>query len=242
MAGNRFYFLILFSLLFFACGREDRPAEQPSRKPEPTVILKPKPKLMSPEQRKELGFPDEIIGQVEDASEALAEPFFEDVMMRTANLRGDVMIAGSKLSGFSVRTSNADEVIGMLSPSFRKRGFLIFRSGQNYGNVPDIVSVVRGSSSYDILKIQKTEASNYHLGTKEIIAWLKKQQQFGAFVVTGAGADWVEARFITPPKKMGSFARKVAAFAPDVLTEHNGSVDRLAERMKRLNGFALWWD
>lgn len=195
---------------------------------------------MSAEQRKELGFPEELIREVEAASEAIAEPFFEDVMMRTANLRGDVMIAGNRLMGFSVRTQKADEVIINLSPSYRRKGYLLFRSEQNYGRVPDIVTVVKGSSSYDILKIQKTEAPNYHLDTKAIIKWLKEQQSLGSFVVTGAGADWVEARFISPPKNMKAFARKIVAFAPDVMSE--GGVDKLTRRMEKTKSFSLWWD
>jgi len=242
MAVNRLVLVIFCIALLYGCSREQKPAEPPARRQEPTVILKPKPKMISPEQRRELGFPEEIIRWVEDATGAVAEPFFEDVMMRTANLRGDVMMAGNKLRGFSVRTAKADEVIRDLSPVFRKQGFLVFRSEQNYGKVPDIVTIVRGNNSYDILKVQKTGSQNYHLESKAIIEWLKKQQQYGTFVITGAGADWVEAQFIKPPKNMKAFARSVAAFAPDVLADHKDSVDKLAEKMKRSNGFTLWWD
>ncbi|MDH4163060.1 MAG: DUF4253 domain-containing protein [Nitrospirota bacterium] len=239
MAGSRSVIILCVLFLLLACSRGEQPAE-PAGKPQPTVILKPKPRTMSAEQRKELGFPEELIREVEAASEAIAEPFFEDVMMRTANLRGDVMIAGNRLMGFSVRTQKADEVIINLSPSYRRKGYLLFRSEQNYGRVPDIVTVVKGSSSYDILKIQKTEAPNYHLDTKAIIKWLKEQQSLGSFVVTGAGADWVEARFISPPKNMKAFARKIVAFAPDVMSE--GGVDKLTRRMEKTKSFSLWWD
>lgn len=239
MAGDKILFIALFPFLLAACGRGERPAE-PVRKPQPAVILKPKPKTMSAEQRQELGFPEELVREVEAAAEAAAEPFFEEVMMRTANLRGDVMIAGNRLIGFSVRTPKADAIIVDLGPSFRRRGYLLFRSEQNYGKVPDIISVVRGGSSYDILKLQKTEASNYNLDTKAIIKWLREQQKLGSFVVTGAGADWVEARFITPPKNMKDFARRIVAFAPDVLSE--GNIDKLTRRMERTNSFSLWWD
>jgi hypothetical protein len=239
MAGSRSFIITALSVLLAACGSGEQPAE-PAKKPGPTVILKPKPKTISADQRKDLGFPDELIREVEAAAEAVAEPFFEDVMMRTANLKGNVMIAGNRLMGFSVRTAKADEVIAGLSPSFRRRGYLLFRSEQNYGRVPDIVTVVRGISSYDILKIQQTEAPNYHLTTDAIIKWLKQQQKLASFVVTGAGADWVEARFISRPRSMKDFARKIVAFAPDVLSE--GGVDKLTKRMEKTNGFSMWWD
>jgi hypothetical protein len=34
----------------------------------------------------------------------------------------------------------------------------------------------------------------------------------------------------------------VAAFAPEVLAENRGSIERLADTMSRINGFTLWWD
>jgi hypothetical protein len=230
----------VLSLCLASCS-EDPPAE-PVAKKEPLVILRPKPKVLSAEQRASLGFPDELIREVETAAEAVAEPFFEQVMMKSANLKGDVMIATGRLAGFSVRTGNADDLIASLSRSLRTQGYLIFRSGQNFGSVPDIVTVVRGNSSYDILTIQQTESAHYHLDTKGIIKWLRGQQREGSFVITGAGADWVEARFVNPPRDMKAFARNVAAFAPDVLREEHRTVDRLAAWMEETNGFRLVWD
>jgi hypothetical protein len=224
-----------------SCSREEK-ISPPDKKGAPLVIVKPKPKTMTGEQRTELGFPPDIISQVETAAGAPAEPFFEEVMMRSANLKGDVMIAGTRLMGFSVRTGNADDIISGFSPTFRSQGFLIFRSQRNYGTVPDMVTVVRGTNSYDILLIQKTEAPRHHLDTRAIIKWLKEQQKTTTFVITGAGADWLEARFVKPPKNMQTFARRVATFAPDVLAENKGTLERLADAMEQSKGFFLWWD
>jgi len=152
------------------------------------------------------------------------------------------MIATARLSGFSVRSTKADQIIMDLSPSFRKKGFLVFRSQQNFGSVPDIVTVIRGNNSYDILLLQRTEAPRHQLDTKKIIKWLKEQQKLASFVITGAGSDWLEARFIKPPKNMKAFARKVAAFSPDVLAENKGTLERLVDTMEQKNGFSLWWD
>jgi hypothetical protein len=105
-----------------------------------------------------------------------------------------------------------------------------------------VVTVVRGGTIYDILKVQRTEAPHYHLDTKEIITWLKEQQKHGPFVITGAGSDWLEASFVRPPKNMEAFARKVVSFAPDVLREGPRTVEKLAESMAETNGFRLLWD
>jgi hypothetical protein len=245
MTGKQPIIIALTVLSLAACSAEDRrtaKATAGAAKPDAPIIVKARPKVMTAEQKAELAFPPDVIAQVEAAAGAAAEPFFEDVMMRSANLKGDVMIATAKLSGFSVHTKNAEEIIAGLSRSFRSRGFLIFLSEQNYGNVPDVVTVVRGESSYDILRIQKTEAPHYHLDTASIIKWLRVQQKQGSFIITGAGADWLEASFIKQPRNMRRFAGNVASFAPDVLREGPSSVDKIADRMATTNGFRLVWD
>lgn len=242
MAGrSRFLLLIIVTLAIVSCESQDK-ASVPVKKPAPLVIVKPKPKMMTVAQKSELGFPPELIARVEEAAKASAEPFYEEVMIRSANLKGDVMIASAKLAGFSVRTQDAERLIEELSSSVRKDGFLIFRSQHNFGSVPDVVTVVRGDSSYDILVIQKTESPHHNLDTKKIIAWLRKQQKAASFVITGAGADWLEARFVKPPKNLNAFAQSIASFAPDVLAENNGTIEKLADTMKRTDGFTLWWD
>ena len=242
MAGKALVILLL-ALVVSACSRDGKTLErQQAASASSPRILRTKPKVMTDAQRAELGFPSDIITQVETAADASAEPFFEEVMMRSANLKGDVMLSAARLSGFSVHTRQADSVItGLLRP-FRTRGFLIFRSEQNFGNVPDVVTVVRGQNSYDILLVQRTEAPHYHLDTKAIIRWLREQQKQGPFVVTGAGADWVEATFVKQPQNMRAFARRVAAFAPDVLRERTSTIERLADRMALTNGFQLQWE
>jgi hypothetical protein len=237
---HRIILALVAAIVCFA-GCEGTKTEAP-QKPAPMVILKPRPKLLTPEQRAELGFPPEIIAQVEKEAGAPAEPFFEDVMLRSANLKGDVMITTGRLSGFSVHVGNAEELIAGLAETLRSQGFLIFRSEQNVGSVPDVVTVVRGGNSYDIVAVQQTEAPHYHIDTAAIIRWLKTQQKRGTFVITGAGADWLEARFIRQPKNMPAFARAVAGFAPDVLREMQGSEERLAAWMAETNGFRLVWE
>jgi hypothetical protein len=219
-------------------------AEKPQtpKKSAPVVIVKPKPPLLGQGQREELGFPPEILSQIELAAGAEAEPFFMTVVIPSENLKGEKGIEKDQLAGFSVRTKNADAIISSFRPSLCAKGYLLFRSHKSYGTLPDIITVIKGNSTYDILRIQGTEASNYHLDTKEIITWLKEQQKLASFVITGAGTDWLEARFIKPPTNMQAFARIVRSFAPDVIDPEKGTDDKLAEHMEKMNGFYLKWD
>jgi hypothetical protein len=220
--------------------RAQKPVER--KRQEPVAVVKQKYAVLSPEQRAELRLPPDLIAKIELAAGAEAEPFFVTVVLHSENLKGEQAFESRKLAGFSVRTKNGDELIDSYRAGLRVQGYLIFKSHKGYGSLADIVTVIRGNNSYDILKIQGTEAQNYQLDTKAIIAWLKARQQEGTFVVTGAGTDWLEARFIKAPPDMEPFAKKVAAFAPDVLEHGPRTSGKLAERMKKSNGFLLVWD
>ena len=75
-----------------------------------------------------------------------------------------------------------------------------------------------------------------------IITWLKERQKDASFMVTGAGPDWLETRFIRPPKNTLVFAKKMIDFAPDVLGHDQQTVDKVEESMNQMNGFSLVWD
>ena len=242
MAGRYSVLIAVMLALLLSCSFPEEQSKGKEKTYSPVVILKPKPQGLTSEQRSLLGFPTEIVTRVEAVGGALAEPFYETVLTPSENLRGTPGIEKNRLAGFSVRTTRAEKVIDGLSRSLRSQGYLIFRSEQNFGSVPDVVTVVRGNNSYDIVKLQRTEAQNYHLTTDKIIAWLKARQKQSSFVITGAGADWLEARFVKPPKNMRAFAQKVAAFAPDVVSRSGGTVEKIVVQMKKLNGFYLWWE
>ncbi len=239
-AGRCLVLGLIFISLIAACSPEKY--VEPPRKTAPAKIVRPRREVLAPEQRKELGFPADLIAQVEGAAGSEAEPFFVSVVVPSENLKGEEGFEKEKLAGFSVRTKKAEELITSFRAGLRVKGYLIFRSHISYGDLPDIVTVVKGSNSYDILKIQVTEAPNYRLDTKAIIAWLKKQQQRGTFVITGAGSDWLEARFIKPPGDMRAFAQQIKAFAPDVMAHGSRTAEKLAEKMKKTNSFRLEWD
>jgi Domain of unknown function (DUF4253) len=235
----RYLWSLCIILALLSCTAE-KPTAQ--KKPAPVVLVKPKIPVLSPGQRKELGFSSGLIEQIEYAADAVAEPYFATVVMQTENLKGEKGIESKMLAGFSVHTKKSDELMDGFRVSLRTKGYVMFKTYRGYGTLKDIVTVVRGNNSYDILSIQRTEGMNYHLDTKAIIAWLKRQQKDGSFLITGAGQDWVEAKFVRRPHNMLAFAKKVSAFAPDVLARDTPTVEKLAEHMEQTNGFYLSWD
>jgi len=239
MARRHSLLVLLLVSILFACKAE-KPVEP--KKPVPMVIIKPTRAVLTGEQRKELGFPAEVISQLELAAGAEAEPFFVTDVVHSANMKGEEGFERARLAGFSVHTKQPDEIITSYRASLRSKGYLLFRSQRSYGKLNDIVTVVKGNATYDILKLQRTEAPNYHLDTTAIIAWLKERQKDASFMVTGAGPDWIETRFIRPPENSPVFAKKIIDFAPDVLGHDQQTVDKVAESMNQMNGFFLVWD
>ena len=239
MAGRYSLLVFLLVSILFACKAE-KPVKP--KKPVSMVIIKPKRAVLTGEQRKELGFPADVISQVELAAGAEAEPFFVTEVVHSANMKGEEGFERARLAGFSVHTKQPDEIISSYRASLRAKGYLLFRSQRSYGKLNDIVTVVKGNATYDILKLQRTEAPNYHLDTKDIVGWLKERQKDASFVVTGAGPDWLETQFIRPPENSAVFAKKIIDFAPDVLEHDQQTVEKVVERMNQMKGFFLVWD
>lgn len=234
--------LFLLPVLLVAGCKTEKPVKQKSSKPGPSELIRSKHPVLTSEERAELLFPEDIVTKVALSADAEPEPFFVTYLVPSQNLKGDRGIERRKLAGFSVRTQNADELIASYRPGLRVRGYLIFKSYRGYGSLPDIVTVVKGNSSYDLLKIMATESVTYRLNTKAIIAWLKARQKSGSFFITGAGPDWIEAQFVRRPANMRAFAGKIFAFAPDVRRHGPKTPGALAESMKKTNGFYLVWD
>lgn len=239
MTGKQHFLIVGLLSVVFACTAE-KPVEH--KKPAPAVIIKTKYPVLAAADREKLGFPAELISRLELAAGSEAEPFFVTVVVHAENMKGERGFEKERLAGFSLHTKHSDELISTYRAAFRAKGYLLFRSQRSHGKLNDIITVVKGSTTYDLVKIQRTEAPNYKLDEKAIISWLKERQKDASFVITGAGPDWLETRFTKPPKNFQSFARKIVAFAPDVLEHGPQTVEKLSERIKRADGFFLVWD
>jgi len=239
MTGRRYFLIVVLLSGLFACKAE---APMEHKKPAPAVIIKPKYPVLTREERENLGIPAGLTSQLELAAGSEAEPFFVTVVVHAENMKGERGFEKERLAGFSLHTKHGDELITSYRAPFRAKGYLLFRSQKSHGKLNDIITVVKGSTTYDIVKIQRTEAPNYKLDEKAIIAWLKERQKEASFVITGAGPDWLEAQFTKPPRNVRSFAKKIVAFSPDVLEHGPVTIEKLVERMNRTNGFFLVWD
>jgi hypothetical protein len=151
-AGRYLVVGLIFISLVTACSAE-KPVEPP-RKAEPAKIVRPRREVLTPEQRQELGFcrPDQM-----ESPRAWRRSLLRDRSF-LREPEGRKGAETERFVGFSVRTKKAEELIISFRAGLRVKGYLIFRSRESYGDLPDLVTVVKGNNTYDILNIQATEA------------------------------------------------------------------------------------
>ncbi|MGH9748892.1 MAG: DUF4253 domain-containing protein [Candidatus Polarisedimenticolia bacterium] len=123
-------------------------------------------------------------------------------------------------------------------------GFRVFLSERQYGigGAADQVSVLRTTDPFDPLRAVGTNGANYDIGTDAVIERLKKWDAEFGLDLHGAGFDWVDGTFRRPPADMPGFAREVFEFCPDVVEQGTGTVEALADEMRKSNTLYLWWD
>lgn len=143
---------------------------------------------------------------------------------------------------FKAGQQSAGQLIAQLKQALNGKGYIVFRSEQNFGHAPDEIAVLRSTDPFDILRCKSTEAPNYEIDNASLIATLKSWHAETPFEIIGAGHDWVEVRFHQLPADLEAMAEKVFAFCPDTIEQGSGSPEALAVEMRETGTLYLWWD
>lgn len=140
--------------------------------------------------------------------------------------------------GFVVDVEDArgDAVIEAAQARFLAQGFYLFQSeGDRLGLFPR-------SNPYEILALMGTNGWNYDIAPDSIIVWLQALGRDHPFRVTGIGFDWIEGRFFGDIGDAAALARRFYAFCPDIVDQGTGSVEALAEELRKSRTLYCWWD
>ena len=119
--------------------------------------------------------------------------------------------------------------------------FRAYLNDRHYGYGPDKIAIVR-TDDVGYLAIVRTDGVNRDVTHAQVIERYKAWTAKYGLVLVGAGQDWLEAKFRTPPRDWNAFAEEVAKFCPDVVEQGTGSVEGLAREMAESNSVYLWWD
>lgn len=151
-----------------------------------------------------------------------------------------------EVNGISSKVSQEDAllIVYVLRPTLSPMGYLAFLSERNFGigGQNDELGILKTTDEYEILRVKHTNGYNYDIDSQEIITKLKEWDNRYQLEIIGADFDWFEAEFLTTPDNMIAFAEEVYEFCPDVVEQGTGTVEKLAEEMKREQTIYCWWD
>lgn len=154
---------------------------------------------------------------------------------------GDVL--NDKLfNGVFTETSekNAVEFVKKLKNRFRENGYLIFvfEGKDDKKNV----AVIKGTDDLDILRYRRTDGINYDLENEDVIRKISEWKTKYGLIVIGCSRDWLQVEFDKLPSDIDAFVKEVYDFCPDSVDQGVGTIDKLKEAIKEMNGVWLWWD
>ncbi|WP_343672762.1 DUF4253 domain-containing protein [Chitinophaga sp.] len=125
----------------------------------------------------------------------------------------------------------------------RSAGYFLFKSVENYGNLPDQYAMIKSNDQFDIIKLKGTAAPSYDISNDSLLIRLHDWHKRYSLEILGAGSDWFEARIAhIPPAELDTFAREIHAFCPDIAEEGVGNVEDLVQELKDTKTLYLWWD
>lgn len=135
------------------------------------------------------------------------------------------------------------KVYDKVRETLKKKGYLLFKSEENYGNIPDKYAVLKTKDQFDILKFRATSGPNYDITTDSILIKLKAWYALYPFEITGADVDWVEIKLKNiADHEVAVLAKEVYEFCPDIVDQGTETVDNLAIDILQTKTMFLWWD
>ncbi len=99
-----------------------------------------------------------------------------------------------------------------------------------------------GASQLDIPRLARTNATNYDMGTEDLVRKLREYDQDYGLDVYHAETDTIEFMLLNTPEDLSGFAVDLYEFCPDVVDQGVGSVAALEGSIEALGQVYLWWD
>ncbi|HLY24737.1 MAG TPA: DUF4253 domain-containing protein [Aggregatilineales bacterium] len=197
----------------------------------------------TPEQRSALReqlnkISDETIAHAQQGDEAVANAHFSQKLFNLlAKEIGDPQLA---LAGFVEQTPRAnvptiDDTLNHVRKLIKDAGAIAYKSAGHQSVYGEVIVVAPTTNQFDILRIERTDAANYHLDTEAVIMKLKALDNDLGIDLIGATGDSVEFRLKRIPtgddaKALGKW---LLEFCPDFETAPQDFAD---------GKVFLWWD
>lgn len=145
---------------------------------------------------------------------------------------------------FKETAQNTEIILEELSKSFKDKGYLLFILDRNFdiSNKPDVMGILKMTDKYQVLTSIKTNGTNYDIDTDSLVNIIKFFDNKYSLDLIGAGGDWCEFKINKEPTDWLALAQEAYKFCPDIVDQGAGTVDALAEEMKKNKRLYFWWD
>jgi len=105
----------------------------------------------------------------------------------------------------------------------------------------DIIGVLKTTDPFEVLKQVGTNGINYNITNDSLLNIIKTFNQQLELELIGAGGDWCEFVIKIDPKNWKKLANEIYKVCPDIVDQVIGSVDELADEMKKTKRLYFWW-
>lgn len=113
---------------------------------------------------------------------------------------------------------------------------------ERHGEEEVEVVVGPGRTQFDILRLARSDAANYDLGTEDLVTRLQQYERDVGISVSRAETDTIVFDLVREPEDWGAFARELYAFCPDIVDQGIGTVEELEAVIREERKVLLWWD
>lgn len=145
---------------------------------------------------------------------------------------------------FKEANSKSYDLVFSLKDMFREKGYSIFLLENNFNidNKPDNIGILKTTDKYTVLKQIATDGINWDITNDSLISIIKTFDKKYSLELIGASGDWCEFIIHNEPKNWQQFAKEVYKVCPDVVDQGTGTVEALADEMKKTKRLYFWWD
>lgn len=98
------------------------------------------------------------------------------------------------------------------------------------------------ADQFDILRVARSDAVNYDMYAEDLIVRLKKYHEQIRIDIIHAETDTIDFDCLSLPSNIAAFCDDLYEFCPDIVDQGVGSVEALADAVRRTKRVQLWWD
>jgi hypothetical protein len=102
--------------------------------------------------------------------------------------------------------------------------------------------VAEGATQFDILRVARSDAVNFNMGTEDLIQKLQSYDEAFGINILQAETDTIQFDLVGNPEDFSAFCQDLYRFCPDIVDQGVGTVEAMEEGIMVTGRVFLWWD